>query len=194
MAEVALDASLREVEQHLLRLVEQVGRLAGPLPPEARDLLADANEPAQRSHLVDDARVMRGVRGRRDERRQLVDALSPADVLELAPLAEQVDERDRVDRFSLRVQRERGPVDLRVALAVEVSGVEHLADRPDRAGREHHRPEDRLLGLEVLRRDRGGLLRRGEGRNSHYDGVETPRRAGATGVHKWTGPTRAIVR
>ena len=79
-----------------------------------------------------------------------------ADVLELAALVELVDERDRVDGLALRVERERGAVDLRVALAVEVARVEDLADRPDRAGGEHHRPEDGLLGLEVLRRDRGG--------------------------------------
>ena len=156
VAELALDAPLREVEQHLLRLVEQIGRLAGPLPAEPRDLLADADQAAQRPHLVDDPRVVRGVRGRRDERGQLVDARPAADVLELAALLELVDERDRVDRLALRVERERGAVDLRVALAVEVAGVEHFADRPDRAGGEHHRPEDGLLGLEVLRRDRGG--------------------------------------
>ena len=79
-----------------------------------------------------------------------------ADVLELAALLELVDERDRVDGLALRVERERGAVDLRVALAVEVAGVEDFADRPDRAGGEHHRPEDGLLGLEVLRRNRGG--------------------------------------
>ena len=39
VAELALDASLREVEEQLLGLVEQVGRLARPLPAEPRDLL-----------------------------------------------------------------------------------------------------------------------------------------------------------
>ena len=41
-----------------------------------------------------------------------------------------------------------------MGLAVEVARVEHLGDRPDRAGGEQHRAEDGLLGLEVLRRDR----------------------------------------
>jgi hypothetical protein len=49
-----------------------------------------------------------------------------------------------------------------VALAVEVAGVEDLADRPDRAGGEHHRPENRLLGVEILRGDRGGLRELGD--------------------------------
>ena len=158
----------------LLGLVEQIGRLAGTLPAEPRDLLADADEAAQRPHLVDDPRVVRRVRRRRDERGELVDPRPAADVLELAALLELVDERDRVDGLALRVERERGAVDLGVALAVEVAGVEDLADRPDRAGGEHHRPEHRLLGLEVLRRDRGGL-RRWDGLDDHYAGVETPR-------------------
>ena len=67
---------------------------------------------------------MRGVRGRRDERGELVDPLAAADVLELAALLELVDERDRVDRLAPGVERERRAVDLRVALAVEVARVE----------------------------------------------------------------------
>ena len=99
---------------------------------------------------------MRRVRGRRDEGRELVHAHTAADVLELAALLELVDERDRVDRLSLRIERESRAIDLRVALAIEVAGVQDLADRPDRAGGDHHCPENRLFGLEVLRRDRSG--------------------------------------
>ena len=156
------DAVLREVEEDLLGAVDELVGLAGPLPAEPRDLLPRADEPAQRRHLADDPRVVRGVRGRRDERGELVDADPPAHVLELASLLELVDERDRVDGLAPGVQRERRAVDLRVALAVEVARVEDLADRPDRAGGEHHRPEDRLLGLEVLRRNRGGLRELGD--------------------------------
>ena len=122
----------------------------------------DADQAAQGRHLADDLRVVRRVRRRRDERRELVDPLAAAGVLELAALLELVDERDRVDRLAARVQRERRAVDLRVALAVEVARVEDLADRPDRAGGEHHRAEDGLLGVEILRRDRGGLRGLGE--------------------------------
>jgi hypothetical protein len=46
-----------------------------------------------------------------------------------------------------------------VALPVEVARVEHFADRPDRTWGEHHRAEDGLLGIEILRWDRGGLRR-----------------------------------
>ena len=70
---------------------------------------------------------------------------------------ELVDERDRVDRLALRVQVERRAVDLGVALPVEVACAEDFADRPDRTGGEHHRAEDGLLCVEILRWDRGGF-------------------------------------
>ena len=100
-------------------------------------------------------------------------AHASADVFELAALLELVDERDRVDGLALRVERERGAVDLRVALAVEVAGVEDFAHRPDRARGEQHRPEDRFLGLEVLgRRDRGGFSELGD--RCHEGGANHP--------------------
>jgi hypothetical protein len=71
-----------------------------------------------------------------------VDPHASACVLELPALLELVDEGDRVDRLAPRVQRQRCAVDLGVALAVEVPRVQRFADRPDRAGGEHHRAED----------------------------------------------------
>ena len=100
---------------------------------------------------------MPGIRACGHEGGELVDADPAADVVEIAALLELVDERDRVDRFALGVERQGGAVDLRVALAIEVGGVEDLADRPDRPGGEHHRAEDRLLGFEILGRDWSGL-------------------------------------
>ena len=101
--------------------------------------MPSADEPTQGRHLPHDAGVVRGVRGGRDESGQLVDPDLAARILELASLLELVDERDRVDRLTARIEPKPGPVDLRVALAIEVGRREHLADRPDRAGGEHHR-------------------------------------------------------
>jgi hypothetical protein len=102
---------------------------------------------------------VRGVRGGGNERRQLVDTHLAAGVLELTSLVELVDERDRIDGLPAAVERQRRAVDLRVALPVEIGGREHLADRPDRAGGEHHRAENGLFGIEILWRDRGGRRR-----------------------------------
>ena len=154
-AKSLVDRLLPELEDDLLGAIDEVGDLALALLPEPHDLLARADEPAQRRHLLDDARVVLDVRRGRDERCELGDARLSAGGVELRALLELVDERDRVDRLALRPQRERRAVDLRVALAVEVGRVEDLADRPDRDGREQHRAENRLLGLEILRRDDG---------------------------------------
>ena len=162
VAELGRDARLRELEDDLLGLVDELRCLARPLPAEPCDLGADTDETAQRRHLANDLRVVRGVRRRWDERRELVDPLAAAGALEVAALLELVDERDRVDRLAPGVERERCAVDLRVALPVEVARVEDFADRPDRAGGEHHRAEDRFLRFEILRRDRGGWRGLGE--------------------------------
>ena len=114
------------------------------------------------ARVVEPERVGHGVRGRRDERGELVDPDATARVLELAALLQRVDERDRVDGLALCVEGQGGAVDLRVALPVEVAGVEDLADGPDRPGGEHHRAEDGLLGIEILRGDRGGLRELGD--------------------------------
>ena len=87
---------------------------------EPRDLASGPDQAAQRGHLADDPRVVPRVRGGRHERRELVDADLAADRLELAAPLELVDERDRVDRLAAPVERERRPVDLGVALAVEI--------------------------------------------------------------------------
>ena len=160
VAEVLRDARLRELEDRLLGAVDELRRLRRPVDAQPRNLVAGADEPAQRRHLANDARVVRRVRRGGHERRQLVDPHLSADVLELASLVELVDERDRVDRLAAGVQGEAGAVDLRMALPVEVGCGEDFADRPDCAGGEHHRTEYGLLGIEVLRRNRGGGQRR----------------------------------
>src|SRR5262249_44280815 len=79
-----------------------------------------------------------------------------------------VDKRDRVDRFPARVKVTCDAVDGGVALPVEVRGVEDVRNRVDRVRRQHHRPQDRLLGLDVLRRDRGGAGQVGGPRHPAY--------------------------
>ena len=81
MLEAPTDAVLGEVEHHLLGSVDELRRLAGSLPAEPLDLLAHGCEPAQRRHLADDPCVVARVRGRRHERRELVNPLFAADVL-----------------------------------------------------------------------------------------------------------------
>ena len=154
--ELALGSPLAELEDELLGAGHELRRLALAVPAELRDLAAREDEAAQRRRLADDLRVVAGVGGRRHEPRELVETDAPADVVELAALLELVRQRDRVDRLVLAVELERGAVDLRVGLAVEIARVDDLGDGRDRVPRDHHRAEDRLLGFEILRRDGAG--------------------------------------
>ena len=81
---------------------------------------------------------------------------------------------------------ERRAVDLPVRLAVEVAGVDDLADRLDRVRRQHHRAEDVFLGLEVLRgqrrdsRQRAAAARTGRIRRGHQGQVKRSTGVSAT--------------
>src|SRR5205807_5527557 len=111
--------------------VDELGRLlAVAFQTQAGDLAPGSDQPAKRRGVADDARMVAGVARGRDDRRQLVDPDLAADAFELAAAFEFVDERDRVDRLAAAVQVERRPVDLGVALSVEIRGRERLADRP----------------------------------------------------------------
>ena len=90
MREVARRPLLSELEDDLLGAVDEVGDLALALLAEPHDLLARADEPAQRRHLLDDARVVLDVRRGGDERGELGDARLPAGGLELGALLELV--------------------------------------------------------------------------------------------------------
>ena len=105
VAEVLRDARLREVEDDLLGAVDELRRLSRPLHAEPGDLLSGPDQATERRHLAHDARVVGGVRGGGNERRQLVDADLAAGVLDLASLIELVDERDRVDGLAAAVER-----------------------------------------------------------------------------------------
>src|SRR6185437_8947286 len=161
--ELALGPALAELVDELLGACDELRRLALALPAELRDIAARDDEPAQCRRLADDLRVVAGVRRGGDEPGELVEADAPADRLELAALLELVRERDRVDGLVLAVELERRAVDLRVRLAVEVARVEDLTDGRDRARRDHHRAEDRLLGFQILGRD--GAVDRGRRRD-----------------------------
>ena len=159
---------------------------------------ARADEPAERGHLLDDAGVVLDVRGGGHERSQLGDARLSTRGLELATLVELVDERDRVDRFALRPQGERGAIHLRVALAVEVARIEDLADRPDGDGESSIEPRtdssaSRFCGGTTALSRSPARSRRTRDASARLTGC-SPRRSQAVGegrVH-WARPCRSI--
>ena len=79
----------------------------------------------------------------------------PADRLQQAVAPELVGHGDGVDGLAGRVKGMDGVEDVRVRRLVEVVGPHDAGGRGDGLGLEHHRPEQRLLGREVVGRDRG---------------------------------------
>jgi hypothetical protein len=86
-----------------------------------------------------------------------VDTGAASDLFELTALFELVDERDGVDGLAATVEAERGTIKARMALAVEVSRLENLADNRDRGWREHHGAENVLFRVGRLWWDWRGL-------------------------------------
>ena len=112
----------------------------------------------QRPHLgvvADDPAVLARVAGRGDPAGELVDRLRAPDLLQLAVLAERLGDRQVVDLAVALVELEHRREHRAVLLAVEVLGPQVLLDeqRMQMALVEQHRPEHRLLGLEVVGRN-----------------------------------------
>lgn len=82
---------------------------------------------------------------RRDER-------DATDLLELAVLAQLLGQRDEVDRLVVLGELQHRIVDAAVRLAVEIFRLQDLLRLDDRLFLDHHRTEDRLFCLDVLRR------------------------------------------
>ena len=164
-AEVLLAVVAGDLEHRLLGLLDELARRRAMVEHALLDLVRRPQQPPQQRVLAHDLRVAAGVPGGRHHPGQPVDRRDPADLLELAALAQAVGDRQHVDRLGLVVEREHRLVDRAVALAVEVLGAQPLFDhqRVQRAIRQQDRAQHRLLGLEVVRR-RDHARGRGAGR------------------------------
>ena len=135
-------------------LDDVVGRVVAHL----RDVARDRDEAAQQRELVDDARVVTGVRGRGSGRLDLEQRRPAADELEEIGAPELLGDGDRIGGLALPVERLDRVVDVAVRRLVEVGDVDPGLHRGgDRVAGEQHRAEQRLLGLEVVRRHSPGL-------------------------------------
>ena len=99
--------------------------------------------------------VVLGAAGRRDLGGEAGDHVLAAYLLQLAVLLERLGDGEDVDRVGVLVQADDRLEDRAVAVAVEVLGLEANVQqhRLDGGLRDHHRPQHRLLRLEVLRGD-----------------------------------------
>ena len=89
--------------------------------------------------------------------RDLLESRPPADVVKDAVSGEAVGDGDRVDGFAFVAERDARLEDDAVGRAVEVVGGHDVGDGVDGVPGQHHRAEDGLLRVEVLRRERREL-------------------------------------
>ena len=110
--------------------------------------------------LGNDLRVEAGVPGVWYPVNERVNVGTPPGGLELPATFEFVGDGDRVDRFAGGEQVADRLRDADVRFPVKVVRPKCFENLADRRFREHHRPENRLLGLEVVRRYASGYGRR----------------------------------
>ena len=149
---MALAQAEGDFAQMLLGEREQVVGLSVAVPAELGDLAPGLYEPSHDRGFSDQARVVGGVRGRRGAGEDLLQACPAADLLERVVLVELGDQGDQVDGLPLVVEVEGCSVDDLVGLLVEVLGRDLVADGGDGVAGHEDRPDDRLLGLDGLRR------------------------------------------
>ncbi len=119
-AEVLLAIVAGDLEHRLLGLLDELARGSAVVEHALLDLIRRPQQPPQQRVLAHDLRVAAGVPGGRHDPGQPIDRRDPADLLELAALAQAVGDRQHVDGLGLVVEREHRLVDRPVALAVEV--------------------------------------------------------------------------
>ncbi len=163
-------AALADVEDHLLRLVDCRLDVLGHRVADVGDVPRHPDELAQQRVLLDDVGVVARVGDRRRVGQQRDEDGAVADRLEYARALQLVGHRHRVDGLAPLHERLDGAEDVAVRRLVEVGRRALLdADRCRVVGEEHG-PEQRLLGLDVVRRHPRTARHRGGGR---------PQRAGA---------------
>jgi hypothetical protein len=147
------DSLLGHLEDHRLGAVDGHRDVVRLRVRGLRNLAGHRDEPAQQRELAHDLGVVTGVRGRGGggldgEQRALA-----AEGLEQAGAPKLLGHGHRVDGLTLLVERPDRIEDVTVRGPVEVAGVDPGLDRGgDRVPREEHGAEQRLLGLEVVRR------------------------------------------
>ncbi len=124
------------------------------------DVLAEADELAPQVEVVDRPAVVLGVDDGHRRAGEPREVLGAADVGERLVVLEVVLERDRRGDLAALDEREHRLVDAPVHRLEEVSGLQERRDAVGHLVVDEHGPEQRLLGLEVVRQGpiRDGLV------------------------------------
>ena len=184
------DALFGHVVDEALGLVEELFDVVLAVVTAPDDLAGHANEAAQHGLVPDDAGVVGDVGGAGHLVAEFGEEGRAADLGQLTARFQRVGQGDEVDGLAALGQGEHGLEDGAVRVAVEIGRGHDLDDAVQGVGVEQDAAEDRLFGLQVLRRHlaqglferRHGLLPlyllplRGKPRVRRYG----PRRTGAT--------------
>src|SRR5437867_107838 len=150
--EVLRDAAFRDVEDHTLRGVQRLVCRGALVEAECGDAPAGADQLTFRARFFDQVPVVLDIGGGRYAALELGQERLPADPFEDAHLLQLGRECQQVDGIGAVVQVQRGPVDLRVMVQIEVLRTEEVGHPNHGVAIEHQRTEHRRLGLQVVRR------------------------------------------
>ena len=146
-------APLGHLEHHRLGPVHHGGHVFGNAVAELGDLAGHGHQPPQQSVLLHDAGVVGGVRRRGGVHLQRDQDRGISHGVEQARTPQLVGDGHGVGGFPAGVERHDRPVDVAVGGLVEVLGHRALQGGGDGVARQEHGPEERLLGIEVVRGD-----------------------------------------
>ena len=181
--ELAAVVSLRDLEEPLLGLRDEVARRLAAILRKLDDVLARAEQAAEDRELAHRLRVVGGVRRRGHDLRDLVYARLASGGGRLAGLLELRVHRDGIDGMPGAPQPHRRPEDRRKIVAVEIGRRDVLEHGGDRGLGTQDGADNRDLRVLVVEE----LVRRvGEGRHVGHVGIEahprgTVKGCGSTG-------------
>ena len=150
------DLLLGDLEDRVLRLVDERVDVLLSLVGARDDLGRRADQPAENGFLADDPRVVTDVRRGHGAIGELAHVGRAADLGELAARLQDLRDGDEVDRLLSFDEIERGAEDFAMRLAVEVVAGDDLDDAVERGRVEEDAAEHGDLRLEALRRDLAG--------------------------------------
>ncbi len=146
------DAPLSHLEHPGLGVVDRLDHVVGHTVGGLGDLVRDRDEPPQQGVLLDDLGVVGGVADGRRGGLQIEEQRRSPDLVEQAGPGQLLGHGDGVDGLAGAVEAHDGVVHVAVGRLVEVIGIERFDHLGDRLARQQHRPEDRFLRPEVVRR------------------------------------------
>jgi hypothetical protein len=150
--EAFADPPLGNREDRALGFVEEHFRFQFRFVRLGQDLVGRVDQAAERRLLLDDPRVVLDVGRSRYAVGQRRDVGRPPDLVQLPGPRQFFLQRDEVDGMTAFAERHHLVEDAAVRITEEVLGVDQLGGVVERVVVDQDRAEDRLLGIEIVRK------------------------------------------